>query len=153
MTPFDKLYRQLNVLAETDAQAALLVHIARKVFKVFKDGGTDVEGVRVICGSILSTRTKAGMVELLVGQELVQMDLAKAREVRDMLVGADERHADAAIKRFVTANSSQIFRSSVAFYRTMSDRLLSCCECDGRGCTICIAADALREAAEEIANG
>lgn len=41
-------------------------------------------------GTILSQRTKQGMVELVVNGERVQMDLDKAREVRRMLDGAIE---------------------------------------------------------------
>ena len=40
--------------------------------------------------SILSHRTKEGMVELVVNGEKTQMDLGKAREVRGMLDGAIE---------------------------------------------------------------
>lgn len=40
--------------------------------------------------SILSHRTKQGMVELTLNGEKAQMDLAKAREVRGMLDGAIE---------------------------------------------------------------
>jgi hypothetical protein len=41
-------------------------------------------------GSILSHRTKAGLVELTINREKVQFDLAKAREVAAMLSGAIE---------------------------------------------------------------
>lgn len=40
--------------------------------------------------SILSHRTKQGMVEFVLNGEKTQMDLAKAREVRGMLDGAIE---------------------------------------------------------------
>jgi len=40
--------------------------------------------------SILSTRTKQGMVEVHLNGESTQFDIAKAREVRDMLQGAIE---------------------------------------------------------------
>lgn len=40
--------------------------------------------------SILSHRTKEGLVELQLGEQRIQMDLAKAREVRGMLDGAIE---------------------------------------------------------------
>jgi hypothetical protein len=45
---------------------------------------------RIEIGSILSARTKEGMVELTLNGEKTQMDLAKAREVRGMLDGAIE---------------------------------------------------------------
>jgi len=41
-------------------------------------------------GSLLSARTKEGMVELVVDGHKVQMDLPKAREVLGMLTGAIE---------------------------------------------------------------
>jgi hypothetical protein len=40
--------------------------------------------------SILSARTKEGLVELTINGETTQMDLPKAREVRGMLDGAIE---------------------------------------------------------------
>lgn len=40
--------------------------------------------------SILSTRTKQGMVEIHLNGESTQCDITKAREVRDMLQGAIE---------------------------------------------------------------
>lgn len=45
---------------------------------------------RIEVGSILSSRTKQGMVELTINGERAQMDLDKAREVRDMLLGGIE---------------------------------------------------------------
>ena len=50
-------------------------------------------------------------------------------------------------KRYVSANSYERFVSAADFFEEMGGRLYACCECDGRGCTICIAADALKEAA------
>lgn len=47
-------------------------------------------GIRIEVGSILSQRTKTGMVELSVNDESTQMDLAKAREVAAMLNSAIE---------------------------------------------------------------
>jgi hypothetical protein len=41
-------------------------------------------------GTILSHRTKQGMVELTLNDEKTQMDLDKAREVLSMLAGAIE---------------------------------------------------------------
>lgn len=46
--------------------------------------------VRIEVGSILSARTKEGMVELALNGQKTQMDLVKAREVRGMLDGAIE---------------------------------------------------------------
>lgn len=45
---------------------------------------------RIEVASILSQRTKQGMVELVLNGEKTQMDLDKAREVRGMLDGAIE---------------------------------------------------------------
>ncbi len=49
-------------------------------------------------------------------------------------------------KRYVSANGKKTFADSEAFFSYMADRLAGYCECDGRGCTICIAADAFNEA-------
>lgn len=53
--------------------------------------GTAVDdGTRIEIGTILSHRTKQGMVELVLNDEKAIMDLDKAREVRAMLDGAIE---------------------------------------------------------------
>jgi hypothetical protein len=53
--------------------------------------------------SILSARTKGGMVEFTLNGEKTQMDLAKAREVRGMLDGAIEAAvSDELIYKFLT---------------------------------------------------
>ena len=53
--------------------------------------------------SILSHRTKEGMVELVVNGEKAQMDLPKAREVLGMLSGAIEAAlSDGLIYAFLT---------------------------------------------------
>lgn len=53
--------------------------------------------------TILSHRTKEGMVEFTLNGEKTQMDLAKAREVRGMLDGAIEAAvSDALIFKFLT---------------------------------------------------
>lgn len=53
-------------------------------------------------GTILSNRTKEGMVELVVDGHKVQMDIEKAREVRSMLDGAIEAAvSDALIFKFL----------------------------------------------------
>ena len=49
-------------------------------------------------------------------------------------------------RRCTSANVVQSFRTSEAFFRHMAGQLAACC--DGRGCTICIAADALEESAK-----
>jgi hypothetical protein len=54
-------------------------------------------------GTILSHRTKEGMVELILNAEKTQMDLAKAREVHGMLGAAIEAAvSDQLIFRFLT---------------------------------------------------
>lgn len=54
-------------------------------------------------GTILSQRTKQGVVELTLNGEKTQMDLAKAREVRGMLDGAIEAAvSDGLIFAFLT---------------------------------------------------
>lgn len=61
------------------------------------------ENVTIEIGSILSLRTKEGIVELVINGHKVQMDLAKAREVRGMLDGAIEAAvSDALIFKFLT---------------------------------------------------
>ncbi|RPJ69037.1 MAG: hypothetical protein EHM24_19680 [Acidobacteria bacterium] len=53
--------------------------------------------------TILSNRTKRGLVEMTVNQELVQMDVAKARYVAGMLLGAIEAAiSDELIYTFLT---------------------------------------------------
>lgn len=55
-------------------------------------------------GTILSQRTKHGVVELVVNGHKVQMDLDKAREVRGMLDGAIEAAvSDGLIYAFLTS--------------------------------------------------
>ena len=49
-----------------------------------------IKDTKIEVASIYGVQTKQGMVELVVGREKVQMDLAKAREVRDLLTGAIE---------------------------------------------------------------
>lgn len=57
----------------------------------------------IVIGSILSQCTKQDMVELVVNGEQVQMDLDKAREVRQMLDSAIEAAvSDGLIFAFLT---------------------------------------------------
>lgn len=51
---------------------------------------TAVQPTNIEIGTLLSQRTKQGMVEVAVNGERTQMDLDKAREVRGMLDGAIE---------------------------------------------------------------
>lgn len=54
-------------------------------------------------GTILSARTKEGMVEFQLNGERTQWDLAKAREIRAMLDGAIEAAvSDGLIFKFLT---------------------------------------------------
>lgn len=54
-------------------------------------------------GSILSARTKEGMVEIVLNSEKTQMDLPKAREVLGMLAGAIEAAvSDGLLFKFLT---------------------------------------------------
>lgn len=58
---------------------------------------------RIEVGTILSARTKQGMVELALNGEKAQMDLDKAREVLGMLSGAIEAAvSDGLIYAFLT---------------------------------------------------
>ena len=58
---------------------------------------------RIEIASILSHRTKRGIVELTINGEKIQMELDKAREVRGMLDGAIEAAvSDGLIFQFLT---------------------------------------------------
>jgi hypothetical protein len=64
--------------------------------------GPRPEGTRIEVASILSSRDGEGKVEMMVNTETVQLDLAKAREVRGMLDGAIEAAvSDALLHRFL----------------------------------------------------
>lgn len=52
--------------------------------------------------------------------------------------------------RCTGANTKKKFNSFSDFLRTMAGQLYGCCDCDGRGCTVCISADAMEEAAGSI---
>lgn len=55
-------------------------------------------------GTILSHRTKEGMIELVLNGEKTQMDIPKAKEVLGMLSGAIEAAvSDTLIYRFLTS--------------------------------------------------
>jgi hypothetical protein len=57
----------------------------------------------IVLTTLISHRTKEGLVELTVNGEKTQMDLAKAREVRGMLDGAIEAAvSDVLIWKFFT---------------------------------------------------
>lgn len=50
------------------------------------------------------------------------------------------------ISRHISANGRKRFKSVQDFWRYMADAVQCQCECDGRGCTICIGAEAFHEA-------
>ena len=52
--------------------------------------------------------------------------------------------------RFVSANTKMKFTSSADYFREMGERVRGWCECDGAGCSVCIASDALLEAANLV---
>jgi hypothetical protein len=54
------------------------------------------------------------------------------------------------IRRHTSANVSKPFLNFQEFIRHMSTLLIGQCDCDGRGCVICISADALTEAADRL---
>lgn len=65
--------------------------------------GTGPSSTNVEVGTLLSQRTKQGMVEIAVNGERVQMDLDKARAVLRMLSGAIEAAvSDTLIYQFLT---------------------------------------------------
>ena len=53
-------------------------------------------------------------------------------------------------KRYIGANYAKRFQDLPAYLEGMASSLSSCCECDGRGCTMCISSEALKEAAEAL---
>lgn len=62
----------------------------------------------IVIGPILSQRTKQGMVEMVVNGEQVQLDLDKAREVRQMLDSAIEAAvSDSLIFVFLTTGLAE----------------------------------------------
>jgi hypothetical protein len=63
----------------------------QRLAKAFRDDhAAPKDGTHLEVASILSNRTKEGMVEVMLNRERTQMDLPKAREVRGMLDGAIE---------------------------------------------------------------
>lgn len=59
---------------------------------------------KIEIGTILSNRTKEGMVEFQINDTKAQMDLAKAREVHNMLGAAIEAAvSDTVVFKFLTA--------------------------------------------------
>jgi hypothetical protein len=66
------------------------------------EGLSGDEPQRIELSSLLSSRTKSGLVELSVGHETVQMDIPKARHVLALLSGAIEAAiSDELIFRFL----------------------------------------------------
>jgi hypothetical protein len=82
--------------------------------EAIEDGEIDMHGIglkiigdakptNIEIGTLLSARTKAGVVELCVNGERTQMDLDKAREVLAMLSGAIEAAvSDQLLYQFLT---------------------------------------------------
>jgi hypothetical protein len=90
----ENIVRDIEHLARTDDRAKLLLGVWRHVERA---GAQKVE-----IGTILSARDGQGKVEMLVNTELLQMDLPKAREIRQMLDGAIEAAvSDELIFRFL----------------------------------------------------
>jgi len=77
----------LGLMPEGPAQRKL-----KNQFDLWKDRHADdpPEATGLEVASILSQRTKQGLVEMTLGREKVQMDLDKAREVLGFLHGAIE---------------------------------------------------------------
>lgn len=71
--------------------------------------------ITIELASILSARTKEGVVELTVDGHMVQMDLPKAREVRGMLDGAIEAAvSDELIYKFLTSEKIGLLEDAAA---------------------------------------
>ena len=76
---------------------------------------TKAKETRIEIGTILSMRTKQGMVELQLNGERTQMDLDKAREVRGMLDGAIEAAvSDQLLFAFLTSKKIGLPESAAA---------------------------------------
>jgi hypothetical protein len=60
------------------------------------------DGIKIEVASILSHRTKKGLIEFVMGDQRVQLEVSKAREVISMLQGALEAAiSDEAIYTFL----------------------------------------------------
>lgn len=63
--------------------------------------------------SLVSSRDQQGKVDLVVGSEIMQLDVAKARVIHDMLGGAIEAAiSDEAFVRFLTADLGMAFEAT-----------------------------------------
>jgi len=91
-------------ILEDRPPAGVTAATRRHLAAAFREAlGPPPEGTRIEFGTILSERDGEGKVEMLVNRETVQMDLAKAREVRGMLDGAIEAAvSDWLLYRFLT---------------------------------------------------
>ena len=91
--PVDILVHELRAALETckqqrlvEFQLGLTVKLASEIVTAL----TAAKAVRLEVSTLLSARTKEGLVELRLNDERTQMDLAKAREVSGMMLGAIE---------------------------------------------------------------
>ncbi len=60
------------------------------------------------------------------------------------------RQVDWPQRRYFAANSARRFSSLAEFLRFLTGLLLGACDCDGRGCYVCISTDAMKEAADQL---
>ena len=80
-----------------------LADVTLAIQQIRVESEEDAPPTRIEVGSIISARTKQGLVELVMNGERAQMALEKAREVRGMLDGAIEAAvSDALMFEFLT---------------------------------------------------
>lgn len=80
-----------------------LADVSKQIHEILQELNEGAPETRIEVASILSQRTKTGMVELVMNGERAQMNLDKAREVRLMLDGAIEAAvSDTLIYKFLT---------------------------------------------------
>jgi hypothetical protein len=86
----------------TDRQHTL-IEVTRQLDAFGANAPGRADAVDIQVASILSAKTKQGRVEFVANGERMQMDLDKAREVRDLLSGAIEAAvSDTLIYAFLT---------------------------------------------------
>ena len=84
---FVEIKRRLDVAGYAHAFIDDVIDMHGIALRALGDGPRDTN---VEIGTLLSQRTKQGMVEVAVNGERMQLDLAKAREILAMLSGAIE---------------------------------------------------------------
>lgn len=106
MTQLSELLMKAQATLTESGQLGLAAAVESAIKELRRLGAPDNGTHRIEIGSILSSRTKRGAVDMTVNRERVQMDLDKAREVLAMLSGAIEAAiSDELMFRFLTTNA------------------------------------------------